>query len=282
MNRRITGSALVRTVAALVLAGAAGCGSAVPMPGRDAAPVADAAAATAPSRAETLCSSWVDLEASGGNTLLGVNLTWVGQERVQRAVRQFWSLRQPILASMHENAPDEIRDATQTMVFLADRGAVDGDPTLLWSPALKEANRSVGEYMLAQCGFPHVTVTATDSSFSGLPAELPGGTLAITLTNRGRYIHQLVVSRIDDDLSIPYTDVLALLDDGNYQTAPVKLAFTNAEPGESTTVFLRLEPGRYGVADFFTGRTTRFDVAGTGPPNYRSGLVGEFGVAGDG
>ena len=62
------------------------------------------------------------------------------------------------------------------------------------------------------------------------------------------------------------------------QTATA-LGSIEVDPGQAGTLFLRLTPGRYGVADFLSQGSTSLDTSGSGEPDYLLGLHAEFTVA---
>jgi plastocyanin len=68
-----------------------------------------------------------------------------------------------------------------------------------------------------------MTVTATEMALRLDDADVPAGEWTITLTNRGRAPHDLVVEQNGDDIA--GTDGIG--------------------PGESTTLTVTLTPGRY-------------------------------------
>jgi plastocyanin len=68
-----------------------------------------------------------------------------------------------------------------------------------------------------------MTVTATEMAFRLDDADVPAGEYTLTLTNRGRSTHDLVVEQAGDDVA--GTDTI--------------------NPGESTTLTVTLTPGRY-------------------------------------
>jgi hypothetical protein len=101
--------------------------------------------------------------------------------------------------------------------------------------------------------------------------------VALTLNNQGREAHQVLIVRINDGVTEPFSTLLDLPPDQRMQTATA-LGSVEADPGQVGTLFLRLAPGRYGVGDFLAQGTTSLDTSSSGEPNYALGLHGEFTV----
>ena len=79
--------------------------------------------------------------------------------------------------------------------------------------------------------------------------------MAVTLTSEGEELHEIGIVRINDDVTMPLEELAALPP----EEAMSMVKFTGAaipRPGESDTVFLRMEPGRYGAGCFVPQGTT--------------------------
>jgi hypothetical protein len=101
--------------------------------------------------------------------------------------------------------------------------------------------------------------------------------VGLTLTNQGREAHQVLIVRINDGVTEPFSALLDLPPDQRMQAATA-LGSVEVDPGGVGTLFLRLVPGRYGVGDFLSQGSSRLDTSGGGDPNYVLGLQGEFTV----
>jgi hypothetical protein len=86
---------------------------------------------------------------------------------------------------------------------------VTGDIATLSSPDLAAADRNIDQYMLEQCGFEQITISATDYAYEGLPGTVPAEVVGATLRNQGQDAHQAVISRANDGVSQSYTEILA-------------------------------------------------------------------------
>ncbi len=195
-------------------------------------------------------------------------------EELQAIVKEFWSAQEPILASM-EPAPELIRADVARLLAVARDGASTGDSATFASPEAAAAGRNIDQYMLRECGYENIEVTATDTAYRGLPPTVGSGPVGITLANHGDDAHQVLLVRLRDDVTQPFTEILDLPPEQRMQMATA-IGSVEAEPGETSTVFLRLSPGRYGAADFLSQGTTSFSTPGSGAPHYILGLQGEF------
>jgi hypothetical protein len=270
-------AAVCAIILALVVTGCGGGAGGGAAPATNAAPLsAIATPSTGSNRSQAPCSTWVDSDAAAASVLLHTDFASVAPERLQAIVKDLWSKQEPILASMNPT-PDEIQPDVDKLLAIAHEGAATGDPATLSSPDLRNSDRNIDQYMLQQCGYESVQVTATDNAYQGLPDTLPAGTVGITLSNQGTDAHQVLLLRVNDGVTQPFAEILNLAPE---QQGQVATAFGSAEadPGETSTVFLRLTPGRYGAADFVTQGTTSLVAPGSGPPHYSLGIQDEFTV----
>lgn len=59
----------------------------------------------------------------------------------------------------------------------------------------------VDTYMLAECGYEQIEVTAGDHEFQGLPDDLAAGVVGVTLVNEGAELHEIGIARIADEVA---------------------------------------------------------------------------------
>jgi hypothetical protein len=247
-------------------------------PATAAAPPAPSVAAspTSPGSTQAVCSAWVDSDAAAARALMNADLGSGTEEEIQTIVKDYWSAQEPILASM-EPAPDPIKTDVATLLALARQGASTGDSATFSSPDVQTADRNIDQYVLRECGYGRISITATDQAYQGIPATIASGAVGIMLTNAGREAHQVLIVRIDDGVTEPFSSLLDLPPDLRMQLATA-LGSIEVDPGGAGTLFLRLAPGRYGVGDFLSQGTAGLDTSGSGEPNYALGLYGEFTV----
>jgi hypothetical protein len=251
----------------------AGCGS--DDPGGDDTQAAEASASEEAADPAAFCEASVDVEA--GFFSMGPQMEEAASpEQQQAALEEFAGRMEPLLAEAEETAPEEISDDVTTAVGMVREALAGGDPAALESPEYLETDAAIDEYMLTECGYEQLEATGVNYEYEGLPETLEAGTVAVTFTNEGTELHEIGMARINDDVTQPLDQVLALPMEQLFSS----ITFTGAAfaaPGESDTVFLRLEPGRYGVACFIPQGTTH-DTEGSGPPHFTLGMLAELTV----
>ncbi len=265
LRRWVVGGASLVLAATMV-----GCGSDDPE-GED-----TEAAATSSSEAAAdpaaFCEASVDVEAAFS---MGppVDDTAPPEEQ-QAALEEFAGQVEPLLARAEETAPEEVSGHVDTAVGLIRDALAGGDPATLESPEYQEADDGIDEYMLAECGYEQLEATGVDYEYEGIPETVEAGVVAVTFTNEGEELHEIGIARINDDVTMPVEELLAMPEEQVFSM----ITFTGtafAEPGSSDTTFLRLEPGRYGAACFIPEGTTH-EHEGDGPPHSTLGMFAEF------
>jgi hypothetical protein len=223
-----------------------------------------------------VCSAWVDSDTAAARVLMNADLGSGTPEQIETIVKDFWSAQEPLLTSMRP-APDPIKADVETLLALAHQGASTGDSATFTSQDLQTADRNIDQYMLRECGYGQIAITATDDAYHGVPATVATGAVALTLDNQGRDAHQVLIVRINDGVTEPFSTLLDLPAHQRMQSAAA-LGSVEVDPGQVGTLFLRLAPGRYGVADFLSQGSASLDAPGSGDPNYLLGLHAELTV----
>ena len=218
------------------------------------------------------CDASVDVEASFGDAPPIDETT--PPEEAQAALEEFGGEVEPLLNRAEETAPSEIAEDVRTAIE-AVRGALStGELAGLESPEYMAADDAIDQYMLANCGYDVIDVTGVDYEYEGIPDTVESGAVAVTFTNEGEELHEIGIVRINDDVTMPLAELAAL----PQEEAMSMIQFSGAAfapPGESDTVFLRMEPGRYGAACFVPQGTT-LETEGSGPPHMTLGMLAEF------
>lgn len=147
-----------------------------------------------------------------------------------------------------------------------------------------------------------ITVTGLDYAFAGIPDDVPAGS-SLGLRNEGTEVHEMLVIRINDDVTQTFQELLALPQAEAMELATT-VGHTFANPGEDGEDVVTVdEPGNYGMVCFIPMGTTSLpegspgasagaspDAAagaspaasgelGSGPPHFALGMVKAFTVS---
>jgi hypothetical protein len=141
----------------------------------------------------------------------------------------------PAIEALIAAAPDdEVRATVEAVVATFEAGG----------PEFEAAYASLIDYMKANCGFAELNVAASEYAFDGVPAELPAGPTILTLENIGAEFHEILLLRINDDVTMPVEELLALPEaEQMAMTTFAGAAF--AAPGSSSSGVADLTSGRY-------------------------------------
>ncbi len=237
------------------------------------APPAESSGTTAPERTADFCRTVVDIDKTVNSTPPPEALP---PDQVEAVMGQIAAQLDPLLTRAEQTAPAAVSGDVATLVRLTRQG-FGGDQAAFESPELAPADAKVDRFMLAECGYDENKVTAVNFEFQGLSDSLPAGTHAITLTNEGDQLHEIAVARINDDVTMPLDQLLMLpMEEALSKIELAGIAF--AAPGETTTAFLDVRPGRYFAACFIPEGTTT-TAEGQGPPHFTMGMLTEFAVS---
>ena len=205
-----------------------------------------------------------------------VDFETASPEEIQAALEEYSVQVEPVLIRVEGTAPREVSKPVATQAQLIREALASGDESVFEKPEFAESDRAIDEYMLDNCGFEHLQVTGLDYEFEGIPDRVPAGTVAITLTNEGAELHEIGLARINDDVTQPVEELIALPED-QIMSMISFVGHAFEEPGKTDTVFLQLEPGRYAAACFIPQGSTP-GAEGSGPPHTTSGMFAEFTV----
>lgn len=183
-------------------------------------------------------------------------------------------------------APPDIADDVDRLITLTQEALdsaeqLEGPPP----PEVEELDANVDEYVLANCDLAEIEVTGTEYDFEGLSEEIEAGQTAFTFTNEGQEQHELVVVRINDDVTESLEEIAQLPEEEAFTKVEVK-GFAMAPPGGTDHTFVDLEPGRYGALCFFPVGSTPEALAAVeesgeeidAPPHFSEGMLAEFTV----
>jgi uncharacterized cupredoxin-like copper-binding protein len=115
------------------------------------------------------------------------------------------------------------------------------------------ANDSGSTTTKAATTLPKVTIEAADFSFTA-PATMPSGYVDVTVKNTGKEGHQVQFVKLGDGVTYDQfktaasTTDIAALGTSTFVGGP-----NGADPGESTSAIIKLDPGEYALACFIPG-----------------------------
>lgn len=183
-----------------------------------------------------------------------------------------------------DDAVTEVSDAVDDMTddSGSDTTALPDGPPPVNPCAAGESGDLGGEGPAPSADATEIEVIARDFAFDGLEAIDSTGEYALTLTNTGSELHEVVMVRIDDDETRPIEELLMEEDPSAFAT---DVAFAFACPGDSSApVSVQIdEPGRYVAVCFIpvgtTPQTPPEDFETMGPPHAMEGMVAEIEVS---
>ncbi len=191
-------------------------------------------------------------------------------ETIAATLADYRDQLRPLADQILAVAPDEIADDLDVLSAALDQlGETEGDP--FEDPEVAAAQQRTHAFDLDHCGWTHVPVTATEYAFDGINSELPAGPASFELTNDGAELHMLTLVRINDDVTEPVENLLALPDEEAFQLVTPVPGEAFAPPDGSDYLVADLDPGRYLAACFIP-------VGTDGPPHAAEGMYAEFTV----
>jgi hypothetical protein len=191
-----------------------------------------------------------------------------------------------LLDDVDSSAPSEVSSEVGTMTAAARSVLESGGFTAFESDAFANAERTVDAYLLDECGFEELAITAVDFAFEGVPDTVASGPVALGFSNEGTEAHEIAIARINDGVTESIHEILELPEEeaGSLVTF---VGFGFAMPGEDSTSFVDLEPGEYAFICFVPTGSTPENLpalesgeAEGGPPHFVHGMVAEFTVEG--
>ena len=182
-------------------------------------------------------------------------------------------------------APADIATDVERIITLTQEAASDPEEESGPPPEVEELDTNIDEYVVANCDFAEVEVTGTEYDFEGLSEPIEAGQTTFNFTNEGGEEHELVVVRINDDVTESLEELAQLPEEEAFSKVEVK-GFAMAPPGGTDQTFADLEPGRYGALCFFPVGSTPEALAAAeesgeeidAPPHFSQGMLAEFTV----
>ncbi len=234
------------------------------------------APAEAPAEADNGCGAAVDLARVIGDGPDIPSEPPPTPQQVAAAFAEYRARLEPPLTELERRPPPGRQEDIATLARQARYAIDQRDPAAVETPEFEGAASRLTTYLVGSCGYPVLRVVATDYTFQGIPPNTGAGTTVIALINEGAERHQLILYRISETVPQPMAELIRL-PEAQQDAALERIADANAGPGSSSTEYVSLIPGRYGVAC----RQPRGSVPpqqGTGPPHSELGMVAEFTV----
>lgn len=182
-------------------------------------------------------------------------------------------------------APEEIGDQVTRMAdsLLGPIEAMDVDAfsAATESQEFVDDAAVVDTFIVDECGFHNLDITAVDYAYEADFEGLEPGMTAISFSNGGTEIHEMLLARINDDTTESAQELLELPEE-EAMTKATMLGAVFGFPGEGDTLFVDLDPGRYAIFCFLPVGSTPDNLealeAGEleGAPHFTQGMVQEF------
>ena len=185
------------------------------------------------------------------------------------------------LTALSTDAPSEVASAAEGVAnaLLAPIAAMDEEGFF----AATESEEYVADvtvindFVTSECDVAAVEVTAIDYAFDADLDSLEAGTTAFQFANQGEEMHEMVLMRVNDDVTASVDEMLALPQE-EAESMVTFLGAAFAAPGSESTMFTDLGDGRYVMICFVPTGATSMEAAETadGPPHFSHGMVREF------
>jgi hypothetical protein len=149
------------------------------------------------------------------------------------------------VAALKASAPTELADPLTKVLTVLDEVVTTGDASKIQSSDLMSQGGAVDVWAVGHCGWPQVSVTATDYAFAGIPATIPAGVTGFLMTNQSTAEqHVLLIARRKPGSTTPTKDLMGM--QGDVFASDLELvAATGAEPGGTAGAAADLTPGDY-------------------------------------
>jgi hypothetical protein len=149
----------------------------------------------------------------------------------------------PAFDALSAAAPEEISSAVNDLIANGEAGPGD--------PAFDEPYTAMIDYVRANCGFAELNVTLSEYAFGGIPEEVPAGPTVLTAEAIGEEVHEIIIVRINDDVTLTLDELLALPEEESNTMVTEVGGMFGIFPGTSQSTLLDFAPGRYVAICFF-------------------------------
>jgi hypothetical protein len=149
----------------------------------------------------------------------------------------------PAFEALAAAAPEEISSSVNDLIANAQSGPGD--------PAFDEPYAAMIEYVRANCGFAELNVALSEYAFGGIPEEVPAGPTILTAEATGEEVHEIIILRINDDVTLSLEELVALPEEESNAMVTDFGGMFGIFPGTSQSTLLDFTPGRYVAICFF-------------------------------
>ncbi len=183
-----------------------------------------------------------------------------------------------LIAEVEETAPAELEEQVETVAATVRHAMEKQEEGAFDSPEFSNADEAIDQWVLENCGFETIQVSAVEYAFEGVPATIPAGKTTFVFNNDGEEIHEMIMVRYKDE-SLTVDDLIELSD----KQARKKIEFLGAAFGPPGTVDAGTRdfaPGKYALLCFVPVGATSEKAAekAEGPPHVARGMSAEFTV----
>jgi hypothetical protein len=149
----------------------------------------------------------------------------------------------PAFDALSAAAPEEISSAVNDIIANGEAGPGD--------PAFDEPYAAMIDYVRANCGFAELNVALSEYAFGGIPEEVSAGPTILTAEATGEEVHEIIIVRINDDVTLTLDELLALPEEESNTMVTEFGGMFGIFPGTSQSTLLDFTPGRYVALCFF-------------------------------
>lgn len=184
----------------------------------------------------------------------------------------------PLVDDVEQSVPAEIEDDITTLAGAVREIAETGDFNIFEEDEdVQAAEARVHAFDLENCGWGTVAATAVEYQFQGLPPTVPTGRVSFDLTNSGQEMHELIVLRKNDGVTMSFDEILGLPEE-QARTNVTDVVSAFAPPGGTDYSVGELTAGQYLAVCFVPVGTTPDNEEAEGPPHFTQGMRSEFTV----
>ncbi|MGQ0623801.1 MAG: hypothetical protein ACT4PP_03985 [Sporichthyaceae bacterium] len=156
------------------------------------------------------------------------------------------------LEAMTAAAPADLAADVKVIAEQTRKALDTGRFAIFDSAELLNADARLDEFARSNCGFLQLQLAVEEAGLAEVPASLPAGPVALTLSNTATEGHELRLSRIADAVTVTAAALLEM-DEATRAQNLTYTGFAFAEPGKSETSFYSLAPGRYLIEVYSEG-----------------------------